>query len=107
MSNPDMALAVERAMTSAERERFNANFLRLNPAWRGATCADILDSLDSVDAHLDVIEPLYLAHQSEVPEPGLLSMATYAAIYVNDSAGDVERSWVGALAIIERMRADG
>jgi hypothetical protein len=110
-TNPDTALAVERALTGEEQAAFLARFTSLNPRWKGSTVADILAELDNADAHLDLIEPVYQSHGPEVPEPGLLAMAMYAAIYsTTDTApdlGSVEvRASVFAHArdVIDRVR---
>jgi hypothetical protein len=90
-------MAAETALTSAERTAFLDRF----EPHRGAHVADILDMLDDTDSNLDVIEAYYENHAQDVPEPNLLSTATYLCLYL----GDVHSlTWDKVKAMIERIR---
>lgn len=99
----DMLIAAQRALTETETEQFLANFVALNPSWRGAHVADVLEVLDSTDAHLGVIESLYDDHQKDVPEPRLLAIAGYLSIYVDGNPDVV--AWERVQGFVERVRS--
>jgi hypothetical protein len=94
-------LAVDRALTSDERDLFLGMFCALNPHWRGAHVADALEALNNADAHCSIVEPMYEAHGEEVPEEGLLASATCAAIYIHTPGGV---TWERVLDIVTRAR---
>jgi hypothetical protein len=73
--NRDIYIAVERALTAAEKEAFLSGFLYKNPRWEGARLADILSELANQDANLDLVEPLYEKYGDRVKTPGLLGTA--------------------------------
>lgn len=54
--------AVTAALTDAQRQAIVDRFTTMNPGWRGATAADILDTLSDVDSDLAVTEPFFGAH---------------------------------------------
>lgn len=55
MTDADVLTIVSR-MTPLEREAIIERFTRLNPSWRGAHAADIIDTLDNADSDLDAVE---------------------------------------------------
>lgn len=103
MSEQDMALAVQAAMRPLTEAAFLNRMIRMNPSWRGAQPADLLDALGQSDARLDIIEPLYEAHGSDVPEPHLLAYAAYVAIYAFGAVSP-EAAWDRAQPIIAEVR---
>jgi hypothetical protein len=84
-------LAVDRALTSDERDLFLGMFCALNPHWRGAHVADALEALNNADAHCSIVEPM----------AGLLASATCAAIYIHTPGGV---TWERVLDIVTRAR---
>ena len=74
-------LAVDRALTGFERTQLTRRWYEINPHQRGAMAADILEHLDSTDAHLDVIEPIEDAHRDDYPRRpiGLCALAVMYA----------------------------
>ena len=97
----DPALAIQNAMTAEERTAFLANFTKINPHWRGAHVADVLDELANRDAHLSAIEPMQEAHGHEVEAKGLITCAVLAVAYLND--GVVE--WATVKELSDRVTA--
>lgn len=107
--NDDAVLAVANALTGVEASQIQATWFRLNPAWRGAGVADIFEALYESDAWLVVTEALYAEHGDEVPEPGLLAVAAFAAIYMTPLPLGVTATaagvWPIAAGIIDRVRS--
>ena len=87
MHTTDRDLAIDQAMTAAERTTFLAAFTLLNPHWRGAHVADVLQVLGESDSHLEVVEPMYEAHEKEVSNPRLIGPATRAVYLVHGPEG--------------------
>jgi hypothetical protein len=54
--------AVTRALTEAQRDAIVERFTALNPHYRGAECADILDELAESDSDLGQTEPFFDDH---------------------------------------------
>jgi hypothetical protein len=96
----DIASLVEQAMTEEEKDDFLKRFLALNPRWRGAKVADVLDALYAQDAHLEDTEPMFEAHGKDVPEKFLLTMCTLVVKYV---CGEV--IWESVEHLVRRVRA--
>jgi hypothetical protein len=69
MDGIDPVRAVTRALSPAQQVTIVRRFTTLNPNWRGAEVADILDDLDNIDSDLGVIEPFFEAHP-EIIGPG-------------------------------------
>jgi hypothetical protein len=90
-------LAADAILTSVERARFLKRFSLQD----GAQVADILDQLDNTDSDLPVIETMYENHRQDVPEPGLLSAATYLCLYTTDVHSV---TWDAVSAMVERIR---
>lgn len=106
MTDPNLARAVARAMTDPERQAFLLNWVTMNPRWQGANIADVLDELGNADAYLTLTEPIHASHAGEVPEPGLLYMASVAAAIAHNTLADPVSTFVFARAIIDRVRLD-
>lgn len=104
-------LAVDRALTGPERADLIRRWYEINPHQRGALAADILDQLDSTDAHLDVVEPLEDEHRDEYPgRPiGLCALAVIYA-YAETEPGRCLRCHgagkVPAIAALNRPAQD-
>lgn len=79
---PDPCLAIEAAMTEEQRQAFLGRFYRLNPHWRGARVADILDELDNADANLEVTEPFFERHSDLLSIPAAPGRGHPAALAV-------------------------
>lgn len=58
----DPLMAVTAALTDEQRQAVVDRFTRMNPHWRGAGAADILDALDQSDSDLAATEPFFDAH---------------------------------------------
>lgn len=79
-------LGVEHLLTESEKETFLANIGAAFPNLRGAQVADVIDILCDHDMHLEVTEPLYDEHATEIQEysqPRLFSLCCYVALYVH------------------------
>jgi hypothetical protein len=63
-------LAVEAAMTEDQRTEFMRRFLSVNPGWRGAEVADVLDNLQESDSDLGWVEPFMQRHPDLAARPG-------------------------------------
>lgn len=106
VNRTDMALAIERTLNTQENLAIVDAFVRMNPAYRGATTADVLDLLDGTDSHLSVIEPLVTDVElmtepiDPVTEPGLFGGAVRATYLMTGSA-----PWPEVANLIERVRA--
>ena len=96
----DPALAVQNVMTEKEKISFLANFIKINPHWRGAHVADVLDELANRDAHLAIIEPLAAEHGCEVGKPGLFTAATLAIVYIDNLA---YAEWPRVKELVDRV----
>lgn len=94
----DLLLAADQAVSPEERRAFLDHF----PKMQGAHVADILEMLDDNDAHLDVVEPMYEQHAHEVPEPGLLAIATHLCIGIRGDVTGVD--WESVRELVERIR---
>jgi hypothetical protein len=67
MTETDVLLAIERALTADERTAFDT-YVRDNwPRLVGATPADVLEHTTSYDMFLDRTEPFFGAHPDELP----------------------------------------
>lgn len=55
----DPILAVVAALTDEQQDTIVGRFTRINPHWRGAQPADILDALTESDSDLDRTEPFF------------------------------------------------
>lgn len=75
----DAALAVERAMTDEQRQRFLQHFFAANPSWRGAQVADVLSEMDNTDANLTVVERLLEDNADLPPAAATVIRALYWA----------------------------
>lgn len=73
-------LAVDRALTADERRRFLDAFCRINPHWRGAHVADVLEALHERDSHLDVLERI--GEELQPFNASLASAAILAGVYL-------------------------
>jgi hypothetical protein len=58
----DPALAITQALSQNQMETIVVRFTTVNPEWRGAEVADILDALDQADSDLATTEPFFEAH---------------------------------------------
>lgn len=58
----DPVMAVTAALSQEQMETIVSRFTAVNPHWRGAEVADILDALDQGDSDLATTEPFFEAH---------------------------------------------
>jgi hypothetical protein len=79
-------LAVEAALPE-ESAAALARFTTMNPHWRGAHWADVLDVLYDSDSNLDVTEPIYEALRG-LPEVelALVGYVTLTLLYAHQEA---------------------
>lgn len=85
--SPDLLLAVTARLTDEQRTAIVDRFTELNPSWRGAAAADVLDSLDQADSNLGELEPFYERHPELIgnPEAGF---ALYAVLWATGRLED-------------------
>lgn len=90
-----LVLTADRMLDDAERARFLGAFTLVNPHWRGAHVADILDELRNCDAHLDRIEAAFDEAgdvPTEDPHPSYVALAVLLAAYMHLGT-DQSREW--------------
>lgn len=76
MSNTDVLLAVDWALTPSQRGAFLTHWYALNPNQRGAMVADVLEQLVDADANLDVTEPILEAWPNSSSVSGIYTATT-------------------------------
>jgi hypothetical protein len=80
MDNDEALSAIARHLADDEARAIVDRFVAANPHWDGAHADDILETLQQADAHLDVIEPFYEAHDDELPDVPGVGYAVLAVI---------------------------
>lgn len=84
----DRIIAIERALTNAERTAILARITALNPNYHGLEVRSVLVILLDMDAHQDVIQPMYEKHAAGLKNPRLLAPAVLAIHYAYGKATD-------------------
>lgn len=100
MNSSEASLAVEAAMTEDEKAKFLIVFCDLNPHYKGAHVADVLDELNGRDAHCDQVE---LMLQTHVPaeDDVLVATAIRACLYLHHPRRYV---WQDVAELLSRVR---
>jgi hypothetical protein len=99
-------LGVEAILTQEEKDRFLKNAYTAMPNLQGAPVADVIDILNSHDAHLGFTETTYEEHATEIQEygqPRLFTLCCFLAIYIDGPAGDL---WAKTKVYMDRWVAN-
>lgn len=84
------ALAIDRALTGAERALFLERVYNRMPRLVGAEAADVLDIWDNHDAYLGLLEPFWEEHEEELDAIRGARFAVYAALVLDDGSLNIE-----------------
>lgn len=89
-------------MSPDERKMFLDRFTEINPHWRGAHVADVLDVLADSDSHLEVVEGFHEEHPVEMAD-GYGGFCTLAIIY---AYGDFNPPWEWVDKLLKKVRLE-
>lgn len=96
MAETDLLLKADKVLTDAERAAFLARFPRL----QGAHVADVLEILVSHDENLDVIEPIFEAHEVFIGNGAAVKLAVHLVAGIQDG----EVAWEAVREMANRIR---
>ena len=83
-------LAIDRALTPAERALFLERVYNRQPRMVGAEVADVLDIWQNSDAYLGLTEPFWEQHREELHRTRGMVYAVYAALVLDDGSLNIE-----------------
>jgi hypothetical protein len=97
----DWSLAIQRALTDEETKAFLDRWASLNPHWRGAQVADVLEVLWDSDSHLDLVEPrwerLMAADDADEDAARIDCLAALVVIYIDGEYATVDEAKIASI----------
>lgn len=102
MYDPDygtrLVLKAQEALTADQQKTFLENFCAVNPRYKGAHVADVLDELNNTDAHIDVVEEI-ADHDTEL-DGRIVATATRVCIWLY---GNQNVTWARVHSLASRI----